>query len=159
VRQHSVSRPANIHYIPLAAARASPFVGGGAEGIRTPDLRRAKAALSQLSYGPARRRVGQPGIEPGTSVLSGLRSSRLSYWPAADAFESTRPAARPAPAPGREESGAESVCGWNVTREERQLEMFPRQSGVERRPGWDRPGKRPCLTGSSQKLPAGRRAP
>jgi hypothetical protein len=24
----------------------------GAEGIRTPDLRRAKAALSQLSYGP-----------------------------------------------------------------------------------------------------------
>ena len=25
---------------------------GGAEGIRTPDLRRAKAALSQLSYGP-----------------------------------------------------------------------------------------------------------
>ena len=27
---------------------------GGAEGIRTPDLRRAKAALSQLSYGPAR---------------------------------------------------------------------------------------------------------
>ncbi len=25
--------------------------------------------------------MGQPGIEPGTSVLSGLRSSRLSYWP------------------------------------------------------------------------------
>src|SRR5579864_7334700 len=25
---------------------------GGAEGIRTPDLRLAKAALSQLSYGP-----------------------------------------------------------------------------------------------------------
>ena len=25
---------------------------GGDEGIRTPDLRRAKAALSQLSYGP-----------------------------------------------------------------------------------------------------------
>ena len=25
---------------------------GGAAGIRTPDLRRAKAALSQLSYGP-----------------------------------------------------------------------------------------------------------
>jgi hypothetical protein len=57
-------------------------VAGGAEGIRTPDLRRAKAALSQLSYGPAGARgVGQPGIEPGTSVLSGLRSSRLSYWP------------------------------------------------------------------------------
>jgi hypothetical protein len=54
---------------------------GGAEGIRTPDLRLAKAALSQLSYGPAPTGVGQPGIEPGTSVLSGLRSSRLSYWP------------------------------------------------------------------------------
>ena len=27
-------------------------------------------------------KVGQPGIEPGTSVLSGLRSNRLSYWPA-----------------------------------------------------------------------------
>ena len=30
------------------------FAGvGGAEEIRTPDLRRAKAALSQLSYGPS----------------------------------------------------------------------------------------------------------
>ena len=25
--------------------------------------------------------VGQPGLEPGPSVLSGLRSNRLSYWP------------------------------------------------------------------------------
>ena len=25
--------------------------------------------------------VGQPGFEPGTSVLSGLRSNQLSYWP------------------------------------------------------------------------------
>src|SRR6266508_2733789 len=32
--------------------------GGGAEGTRTPDIRLAKAALSQLSYGP-RRWVGQ----------------------------------------------------------------------------------------------------
>ena len=31
--------------------------------------------------GRTRARVGQPGIEPGTSVLSGLRSNRLSYWP------------------------------------------------------------------------------
>ena len=71
---------------------------GGAEEIRTPDLRRAKAALSQLSYGPAgvppcpshsavlsatqhSWRVGVPGIEPGTSVLSGPRSNRLSYTP------------------------------------------------------------------------------
>ena len=28
------------------------YFWSGAEGIRTPDLRRAKAALSQLSYGP-----------------------------------------------------------------------------------------------------------
>ena len=28
------------------------------------------------------RGVGVPGIEPGTSVLSGLRSNRLSYTPA-----------------------------------------------------------------------------
>ena len=41
----------------------------GAEGIRTPDLRRAKAALSQLSYGPRRAwmveftAVGQRGLK------------------------------------------------------------------------------------------------
>ena len=68
---------------------------GGAGGARTPDLRLAKAALSQLSYGPVvpvtladwwctnrvprgRRVVGHPGLEPGTSVLSGLRSNQLS---------------------------------------------------------------------------------
>jgi hypothetical protein len=28
-------------------------VGHGAEGIRTPDLRLAKAAFSQLNYGPS----------------------------------------------------------------------------------------------------------
>ena len=66
-------------------APASP---GGAAGIRTPDLRRAKAALSQLSYGPANMRVptgfprvGAPGFEPGTSALSGPRSNHLSYAP------------------------------------------------------------------------------
>ena len=71
---------------------------GGAEEIRTPDLRRAKAALSQLSYGPSRvpleyamalggtprasstvgQMVGHSGLEPETSVLSGLRSNHLS---------------------------------------------------------------------------------
>jgi hypothetical protein len=30
----------------------TPVFWSGAEGIRTPDLRRAKAALSRLSYGP-----------------------------------------------------------------------------------------------------------
>jgi hypothetical protein len=52
---------------------------GGAAGIRTPDLRHAKAALSRLSYGPAP--VGAPGLEPGTSALSGPRSNHLSYAP------------------------------------------------------------------------------
>jgi len=73
---------------------------GGAGGTRTPYLRLAKAALSRLSYGPRgtgwhqsqgsrsgwfrlRSRgcgcvVGHPGLEPGTSVLSGLRSNHLS---------------------------------------------------------------------------------
>ena len=48
---------------------------GGAEEIRTPDLRRAKAALSQLSYGPS----GLPAVlclENG--VLSGLLGQR--WW-------------------------------------------------------------------------------
>ena len=76
--------------------RVGAWLAGGAEEIRTPDLRRAKAALSQLSYGPSGvsdeygtalrlRPAGQPGwlvghsgLEPETSVLSGLRSNQLS---------------------------------------------------------------------------------
>jgi hypothetical protein len=64
--------------------------GGGAAGIRTPDLRRARAALSRLSYGPplapGPTGVGAPGLEPGTSALSGPRSNHLSYAPAARAM-------------------------------------------------------------------------
>ena len=72
----------------------SPCQANGAEGIRTPDLFLAKEAFSQLNYGPAlildfklgrshsiqnlKFRVGLPGIEPETSVLSGLRSNQLS---------------------------------------------------------------------------------
>ena len=92
-RMFTISRPLRFAQVRTREFSRGFSRGGGAEGIRTPDLRRAKAALSQLSYGPAARsfsrtqrhqptRVGQPGIEPGTSVLSGLRSSRLSYWPA-----------------------------------------------------------------------------
>lgn len=62
---------------------------GGAAGIRTPDLRRARAALSQTKLrplgftqlSPPLSRVGAPGFEPGTSALSGPRSNRLSYAP------------------------------------------------------------------------------
>ena len=63
----------------------------GDEGIRTPGLRRAKAALSQLSYipkffgaalpregNPWRAQVGLSGIEPETSPLSEARSNQLS---------------------------------------------------------------------------------
>ena len=38
----------------LAGSGGCASGGGGAEGIRTPGLRRARAALSQLSYGPPR---------------------------------------------------------------------------------------------------------
>ncbi len=87
--------------IARCAALGKPWpvlFAGGAEEIRTPDLRLAKAALSQLSYGPGRslvarpwslvpatsnqasshRMVGHGGLEPPTSVLSGPRSNRLS---------------------------------------------------------------------------------
>jgi hypothetical protein len=76
---------------------------GGATGIRTPDLLRAKQSLSQLSYRPrkckmqsaeCKRRntftfcilhfvVGVGGLEPPASILSGSRSNQLSYTPAA----------------------------------------------------------------------------
>ena len=52
----------------------------GGEGIRTPDLLRARQLLSQLSYTPVH--VGLDGLEPSTSCLSGMRSNRLSYRPA-----------------------------------------------------------------------------
>ena len=55
----------------------------GAAGARTPNLRRARAALSQLSYDPRFGPVGAPGLEPGTSALSGPRSDHLSYAPVA----------------------------------------------------------------------------
>ncbi len=61
----------------------------GADRNRTGDLRRAKPALSQLSYSPSRVRsapsaggdVGLSGVEPLTSRLSSVRSSQLSYRP------------------------------------------------------------------------------
>ena len=58
---------------------------GGASRDRTDDLKLAKLALSQLSYGPFRTRqqemVGLRGFEPLTSPLSGVRSNQLSYRP------------------------------------------------------------------------------
>ena len=55
---------------------------GGDKGSRTPDLLRARQALYQLSYVPRSiYLVGLPGLEPGTSPLSGVRSNQLSYSP------------------------------------------------------------------------------
>src|SRR5438128_935337 len=54
----------------------------GDDGIRTRGLRCAKPTLYQLSYipfGSRRSGVRAPGVEPGTSALSELRSSQLSY--------------------------------------------------------------------------------
>ena len=51
----------------------------GDEGIRTPDLLRAREALSQLSYIPVR--VGLTRLELVTFPLSEGCSNRLSYRP------------------------------------------------------------------------------
>jgi hypothetical protein len=51
----------------------------------SPTELRPRKALAQHCRAQGERRtcaVGQPGLEPGTSVLSGLRSNHLSYWPA-----------------------------------------------------------------------------
>ena len=53
---------------------------GGADRVRTDDIRLAKPALSQLSYSPVDR-VGLGRFELPTSRLSGVRSNQLSYRP------------------------------------------------------------------------------
>ena len=54
--------------------------GGGDEETRTPDPLLAKEMLYQLSYVPAPggEMVGDSGLEPETSALSGQRSNQLS---------------------------------------------------------------------------------
>jgi hypothetical protein len=64
-RQQPVRAPRKFTISSLRAFAQVLFCwnGGGAEGIRTPDLRRAKAALSQLSYGPRRGALGWASLE------------------------------------------------------------------------------------------------
>ena len=74
--------PSSEPYQWIASARR----GGGDEETRTPDPLLAKEMLFQLSYVPvltnrAAKVVGAPGLEPGTSALSGPRSNQLSYAP------------------------------------------------------------------------------
>src|SRR6187401_482210 len=60
----------------VGAGSCLPEEGGGDEETRTPDPLLAKEMLCQLSYVPAillREVVGAPGLEPGTSALSGPR--------------------------------------------------------------------------------------
>ncbi len=69
---------------------------GGASRDRTDDLKLAKLALSQLSYGPQQNQaamVGRGGVEPPTSRLSGVRSNHLSYRPPFRTLPAKRPRA------------------------------------------------------------------
>ena len=43
--------------------------GGGAKGVRTPDLDTASVALYQLSYGPTSRRFRRIGVYGATPLL------------------------------------------------------------------------------------------
>ena len=73
----------------LPADRAAFAGNGGAGRDRTDDLKLAKLALSQLSYGPdllpattpAEKMVGLGRLELPTSRLSSARSNQLSYRP------------------------------------------------------------------------------
>ena len=89
------SKPPNTPPADTRRRRAAP--GGGAREDRTPDLLRARQALSRLSYGPVGVVVGLGGIEPPTSPLSGVRSNQLSYRPGLPVRSGNL---RRAPAPG-----------------------------------------------------------
>ena len=78
----------NVHSRTFISELSTIVLDGGAKEDRTPDLLRAKQALSQLSYGPVsdhaahQQLVGLGRFELPTSPLSGVRSNHLSYKPA-----------------------------------------------------------------------------
>lgn len=77
----------NVHSRTFISELSTIVLDGGAKEDRTPDLLRAKQALSQLSYGPVsdhaahQQLVGLGRFELPTSPLSGVRSNQLSYRP------------------------------------------------------------------------------
>ena len=82
---HNVKEGANPPHPPANRRNSDLHLWkfGGAYRDRTDDLKLAKLALSQLSYGPDQQMVGREGVEPSTSRLSGVRSNHLSYRPPA----------------------------------------------------------------------------
>ena len=85
----TIKRVIGDHYRRLAPTLKKRLGGAGRD--RTDDLKLAKLALSQLSYGPIERTerlheaypivVGLDRLELSTSRLSGVRSNHLSYRP------------------------------------------------------------------------------
>jgi hypothetical protein len=56
--------------------RAPKFMGGGADRVRTDDLRLAKPPLSQLSYGPVTAmRLPAPAFAQGAPAVASRHSS------------------------------------------------------------------------------------
>ena len=91
----SVTRPrqrARGFFFPQVIFR--PFrTGCGEDGIRTRYPLLAKQVLYRLSYFPSfsSPHVRVPGFEPGTSALSELRSSQLSYTRGRRSLETQEP--------------------------------------------------------------------
>ena len=92
-RKSCARKDASSHYpdsIVKERTGTSRLITGGEDRVRTGDLRRARATLSQLSYFPVQDctrclfffvLVGLARVELATSRLSGVRSNQLSYRP------------------------------------------------------------------------------
>ena len=83
LRQQSTARKFPLLFERTSFQSTNRPPDGGASRDRTDDLKLAKLALSQLSYGPvlAERVVGPGGFEPPTPRLSSVCSNQLSYRP------------------------------------------------------------------------------